>query len=245
MKLYSQIVIAIATFIMLPGILLGGTITARVDGLVASGTVQMNLDDGGWATQTAGLIRLVRVGGDSDFDVLPDDTNFVAFCVEPREGISLNQTYTWETAPMTSAPTSLGGMSLVQANQIRVLIGLAFADFTASITNLQAAAIQIAIWEIVEETSGTLNVTTGSVRFRNPSIAGTLELAQSLLNQVNSVVPTLTNLQIIINPSNQDLIIQVAGTPSDVSTPEPATLSMLGFGLLALGMIKRKRSLNQ
>lgn len=224
------------------GNLRAGTIEARVDGLVAYGQVQMSLDGGAWATSYAGLIRLARTGGSSELELLPDDSNLYAFCVEPREGISLNQTYTWETGPMTAAPTSLGGMTATQANQLLVLMNTGFANFTASITNQQALALQIAIWEIVEEKNGTLDVATGSIRFRNPSIAGTLEIAQNLLNQVNTQPAGNNNIWLITSEGNQDLMIQALSAPGDLSTPEPATLSMMGLGLLALGMASRKHT---
>ncbi|MCW5965508.1 MAG: thioester domain-containing protein [Bryobacterales bacterium] len=242
MKTKNQVLMTLIFVMAFAGSVAAGTITARVDGLVAYGQVQMSLDGGTWANNYAGLIRLVRTGGTSDLELFPDDTNFVAFCVEPRQGISLNQTYTWEDGPMTAAPTSLGGMTVVQANQLRVLMGLGYPSFFDSITALQAAAIQVAIWEIVEEKSGTLNVYDGSIKFRNPSITGILDLAQSLLDQVNSLPPTLTNLRLITSQTNQDLMIQVAGPEADTSTPEPATLSMLGLGLFALGLAKRRIS---
>lgn len=236
----KQVLMALIFVAAFAGSLAAGTITARVDGLVAYGQVEMSLDGGAWKNNYAGLIRLVRTGGTSDLELFPDDSNFVAFCVEPREGITLNQTYTWEDGPMTAAPTSLGGMTVVQANQLRVLMGLGYPSFLGPITALQAAAVQVAIWEIVEEKSGTLNVYDGSIKYRKPSIAGMLDLAQSLLDQVNSLPPTLTNLRLITSQTNQDLMIQVAGQEGDTATPEPATLSMLGLGLFALGMAKRK-----
>ncbi|MCU0228089.1 MAG: PEP-CTERM sorting domain-containing protein [Bryobacterales bacterium] len=231
---------AVATMLSLGQSAVAGTIVARVDGLGAYGQVQMSLDNGSWVNQYAGIIQLTQTGGTSDWDLVGTGGAFLAFCVEPRENIALNQTYTWNDGPMTAAPTSLGGMSTAQANQLLVLMSMSFPDFTVSLTNIQAAAIQIAIWEIVEEKSGVLNVLDGSIKFRRPSIAGTLELAQSLLNQVNTQPVNVTGIRVMTSVTDQDLMIQIVDTPADVATPEPATLSMLGLGLFALGLAKRK-----
>jgi hypothetical protein len=247
MRRFSQLLMAIAAIHVMAMTLAAGTITATVTGLVAYGQVEMSLDNGAWENHYAGLISLTRTGGTADVDLLPDPVNFVAFCVEPREGISLNQTYTWEQAPMTSAPTGLGGMTELQATQLRMLMALAFPNFSSNITGLQAAAIQIAIWEIVEETSGTLDVTTGSIRFRNPTVSNSLTFAQSLLDQVVDGAPELLNIEIMIHQSHQDLMFQSAFTPGGEENPipEPATVSMFGLGLIALGMARRKMTANR
>lgn len=243
MKTLSQKIGLLIAVAVSPWMLPASTITAQVTGLDSYGTVEMQMGaDTRWQSFIAGAVVLSRTGGTAELELLPDASNFIAFCLEPRESISLNSTYTWEVGDLTDAPTSLKGMSPEQANQIRTVIALAYPTFGDSLTPLMAVAIQVALWEIVEETSGTWDVTSGSIRFRNPSEAGALKMAQSLLDTIDQKGPYPDNLFALTLSGNQDLLIQIARTAENTShAPEPATLSMLGLGLLALGVTKRKR----
>lgn len=219
------------------------TIEATVVNLIAYGRADQSLDGGSnWTRPYAGSISMTRTGGTSPIALLPDATNFVTFCVEPREGISAGQNYTWEVEPVANGTTSLGGMGGAKAELIKELIGREYAAWGSALTNVRAAAIQIAIWEIVEETSGSLNVQTGSSRFRNGSISNLLDVAQTMLSALDGTGPKAQYLYALTNPTAQDLLVMaVPQSLPDVSTPEPATFAMFGLGLLGLGLIRRKR----
>lgn len=243
---FSRFLAAIA---VLAGLSLGGpfsaqasTIDAKVVDLVAYGTVQMSLDSGShWAGEYAGIISMKRIGGDSPLELEPDVTNFVTFCIEPREGIYLGGEYTWEVEDLAEGTTSMNGMGAAKADLIRELIGREYVTFGGPLTALRAAAIQIAIWEIVEENSATLSVTTGNVRYRNESIAGMLDLAQSMLSALDGLGPKAMNLYALTNEGSQDLLIQVGPVSvPNVEAPEPTSMALLGIGLLGLGVFRKK-----
>lgn len=238
---------------ILLGVLLGsgsltakaGTIQATVVNVISYGTVEMSLDSGGsWATDYAANIAMKRTGGTSEIELLPDAVNFVTFCIEPRESISLGQNYTWEVEPLSKGTTSLGGMGTVKAELVRELIGREYSTWGSTISNLQAAALQVAIWEIVEENSGTLNVLNGNIRFRKGSIAGMLDLAQTMLNSLDGTGPKPRYLYALTNPTQQDIFGMAIphGVPDmEAQTPEPATFGMFGAGLLLLGVFRRQQ----
>ena len=103
----------------------------------------------------------------------------------------------------------------------------------------KAAALQIAIWEIVREESGTLDVGSGITRFRYESMPGTMDLAQSYLDQIDGHGPWAAGLLALISGTQtvagtQDLIVQ--------DLPEPGTLGTAALACLAsLCVIRRRR----
>ena len=93
----------------------------------------------------------------------------------------------------------------------------------------KAGALQVAIWELLDETSGSLNVNTGSF-----SITG------------NSTVASLANSELASLPSSwiprqNDIWLESLTERQGVLVPEPATMGLLALGgLLALRRRKTK-----
>ncbi len=220
-----------------------GTIQATVVNLISYGQVDVSLNSGNtWSGDYAGNIMMKRIGGTSAIELLPDPVNFVTFCIEPRENISLGQTYTWEVEPLSRGTTSIGGMGTVKAELVRELIGREYSVWGSALSNLRAAAMQVAIWEIVEENSGSLNVQTGNMRFRNGSLATMLDVAQQMLDALDGTGPKPRYLYALTNPTQQDIFgMAIPNGVPDTETPEPATYAMFGVGLLLLGAFRRRK----
>jgi hypothetical protein len=193
--------------------------------------IQRTVDNGlNWYDTTVGLFHFQRVGG--DYPGL-NVTDFYSFCIEPREFVSPGSIYQYDWDILENGATNIGGMGAAKADQLRELYGRYFPVFAPVLNADTAGALQIATWEIVRETSGTLDVLNGTTRFRNAANATALSLAQTYLDRLTGSGPALNNLSALTAIGVQDVVVQ--------ETPEPATFALLGAGLLLLAGVLRFR----
>ena len=115
---------------------------------------------------------------------------FYAFCIEPRQAINVNVAVSYDFVSLDQGTTNIGGMGATKAGLIAELFGRWAPQMDASMTTLQAGALQVAIWEIVREVSGNpLDVLNGNIFFATPeSTAGTIALAQSYVQSLTGRV---------------------------------------------------------
>jgi hypothetical protein len=184
-----------------------------------------------------GRFQLTRTGGDYT-ENLAGGSVFFAFCIEPRQFVSLGGNYTYDVQPLENGTTNINGMGLAKADKLRELFGRYLPNFAAPLTRMQGGALQIAVWEIVREDSGVLDVYNGDIYFfpgTSEDPAGVVALAQTYVQSVNGAGPKLTNLIALTNMGAQDLVTQHA--------PEPASTLLFGGGilLLAIGRARRNR----
>jgi hypothetical protein len=155
-------------------------VNAKWSGSVSPGlTVSFSTNSGSsWTTTRAGVYNWTAIPA---VDWVGDSAGkFWTMCIELREHTpSSGQSYLYHTALLEDAPKDgldVGGggaMGAAKADALRELFGylstvhsLNFeSDSVPALTNRQAAAIHLAIWEIVYEDSGTWGTTTGDTRF--------------------------------------------------------------------------------
>lgn len=163
--------------------------------------------------------------------------SFLAYCIEPGQA---------------NAPAALGAQTYqvtsFTGNQATLLQSLYSSTFATVDTFDEQAAFQLAVWEIVRESSATLNVAQNAGSFfLRPfnSSAASVQVATSLTGLANSYIaaaqgyhgPASYSLTKLTSSSYQDLVVAVPANP----VPEPGTYAMLLAGLGAIGMIARRR----
>jgi len=155
-------------------------------------------------------------------------SSFLAYCVEPDQPFAITskgfKTYT------TSSFTGTQGT---------LLESLYSSSFQSVNSGNQQAAFQIAVWKIMEETTGTMDVTQGSFQLKSTGGSNAVEaLATNYLRAAERYQgPALYELTRLSNPTYQDLV--VASTVTLV--PEPETYALFLGGLGVVGLLARRR----
>lgn len=161
----------------------------------------------------AGLLRLTGDNGIGDF---------LAFCVDLTKSLSAGSTYTTSSSSAYSA--------LVEGDIDRL-----FTSVYASIdTAIEAAAFQLALWEIISDNGATYDLSAGS--FIASASGAVMQQAAAYLAGLANAATGGYQITYLHSRTSQDLV-----TVSPV--PVPAALGMLGLGIAGLFGLKRRRSI--
>lgn len=102
-----------------------------------------------------------------------------------------------------------------------------------------SAAFQLALWEILYETSGVYDLRNGT--FQAAGDAGALDLATSWLNSLPASSSFVITLLHSGDPGNHQDFLTDSSIPH-LDVPEPATLALLGIGLMGMIFARRRGS---
>lgn len=155
--------------------------------------------------------------------------DFKAFCIDIHETLNLPFLYTRQT--QLFAPRVLSA--------IKGLYNTAYASVD---TKVEAAAFQVALWEITNDGTGTLDLGRGG--FRLLSGGRVAQTAAGYLAGLSGPATGQYQLQYYAGTGTQDLVI---GTPADQATP-PAPVPLPAAGLLmlaglgGLAAVRKKRN---
>jgi hypothetical protein len=179
----------------------------------------------GWA----GVYNFVNASGSLN-------GSFGGFCIDISQNIYGNQTVTFGVTTLDQAPVPGNGMGPLRAKLIAELWANDHAQALTSDSN--AAAFQIAIWEIINESNpNNLNVTTGNFQVTD-SDTKTLTTANTWLAGLNlsGTGPQASNLIALTSAQYQDYV-----TMAPVPEPSGLVLSGIALGVSACGAAWRRR----
>ena len=128
--------------------------------------------------------------------------------------------YTITTSPFASDP-----LTTTQIGNVQTLFDMAFGSLTLT-SNAQSAGFQLALWEIIYETTGTLSVGNGN--FTASGNTGAVNFANTLLGNLVSAGPVtqVYNLTFLESQNGQDLV-----TASPVPLPAAGLLLLAALGI--------------
>ena len=179
-------------------------------------------------------INNVRAGA---FDMTDAATHeqFLAFCFDLEQYVANGVHYNETDVLPAAYSRQLGG----RTTELSQLFTGHFEDVD---TALEGAAMQIAIWELTYETDSVLDVSIGNF-VASDNIAA-VALANTWLSSLDQYAAAY-EFTFYTSATNQDLVrgtrIPGGGGPGPAPVPLPAGILLLGAGLGALGLT-RKRS---
>jgi PEP-CTERM motif/Thioester domain len=201
------------------------TVTIKWAGVDTAGTRLSTMD---YSVSTTAAATSNYATTALNYSYVGSGESFIAYCIEPNEG---------NGRALRDRVYSVESFSGAQAQQLQGLFSTSYATLT---TYNEKAAFQLAVWELVRETSGTLSVGAGSfhVLGDDATAVAVSTLANSFLAQAlsynGSAQYSLTKLT---NNGLQDLVVATAVT----AVPEPETYALFLAGLGAIGMLARRR----
>jgi hypothetical protein len=164
----------------------------------------------------------------------PPTTPIFFWCVELSQTFGFGGVYT---------DYSIGGFGNTMLSQLFTEVGGSAAILGGPLSGAKtvlSAAFQLAIWEIMFEggTYGGLNVSSGNFTAFGDSSA--MAQANTWLSALNAGSPATTALFLMHSPDHQDFVTDTL-VPPLLLVPEPASLPLLGLGLLAVMIAMRRR----
>lgn len=251
-------VLALA-FLGVSGTAGAATITAAYEGLGLSQTVTMTQSGNPLSGHAvvAGIYKWKVTGSSGDLGFAANDllegngqsnnADFVAFCIDPNEWLNSPSSFTVFN-PLGDTTASGGEVSATEAVWLRQLFAYQ-SPFDPTLDATTAAALAVAVWEIVGENAAGLSglsVTNGGLKF-SAANAAVLTEAQSFLTNLGSAIPVLADtLVALVSSTGQDMLaFRIPGggdipTGGDLPVPAPGTLLLLGLGLAAMGYRARR-----
>jgi hypothetical protein len=156
--------------------------------------------------------------------------DFLTFCVDIFN--------TLKPATFVDAPAATLIPDMAKQNHLMALMARANPLIaTASNKSEAAAAMQLAVWEVVNETGPAYGFGTGSFRSSGGNSAGARTLAATWLNNLATnawAAPANGNLKLLYARDSQSQII--------TAVPEPATWAMMIGGFAMVGGAMRRKT---
>lgn len=161
--------------------------------------------------------------------------DFIAWCLDVQHNLSLPGVYNITDTPFSATTGSLGATRVANIENLFEVVypSLDLSNSTgANGGNNQSAGFQMALWELVYETSGSFDVDSGAWSIGSPSAAKTL--ANGFLAQLGNPIQQSYRLTFYETTGNGQNLVSVAPVPL------PAAASLFVAGLAGFAGLRRR-----
>ena len=167
------------------------------------------------------------------------------YCIQLDQDINNGWTRTFEIVDLEDAPigggsTAMGASKAADIREMWIEIGTALEWDQTPSDSSQAAAIQMAIWEIVHETTDS-SYAFDSGNMKVTDFGGASTEAQSVLALVDGTeYSSQPSLKALVNTQTQDFVAIVDENFAVVPLPAAVYPGMALLGFLGVGKLRRK-----
>lgn len=244
----------LAAAALLPAQAAAGVITATYLGREVKTNLGVSTDRGEqWQPLGGGLFRFSSGDfGDLTGVLGPSSGEFVAMCIDPKQFVAPAKTateYTFALDNLVGSPWSEGSaheaINKRKAGFIDRILSAEFAPGFKDATDIQVAALQIILWELVLEQGANPKPLEGKVRVSGSQEANALAAAWIKTYWPKHPHPYQVTSVVLRNGSYQDFLVFGAAPSSDpaqpAAVPAPAPLALLVLGLPLIARLRRVR----
>lgn len=219
MKIFKSIFLAIAPLVFLAPTIALANVTLTLGNMQFANPTTVHI-----ANSSPAVTEYVYSGA---LSATASDTaqSFEAWCVD----IFQNAYFNWSSSDYVSESASI----YPGTDKSNLLLKLATESLGSVNNSLTSSAFQLAVWEIVNETSGSYSLSDGTF-----SASGASDDSIALANNWLSKLPGVTthnsySISVLHSADYQDFAVFTA-------VPEPGTIALFGLGLLGIATSRRK-----
>lgn len=157
---------------------------------------------------------------------------FQSFCADYFQPVTTGQTYSYTPVAISALPDV--GTDPTKLARIQGLYNRFYKTATTGNAD-QGGAFQLALWEILYDGTGTLNLNSGNFTATGLNGSANATIAQSWLNTLDDPnAPPPANSYQLVGLFNKDFQDQILPFSSPASVPAPAALvlAVIGGGVL-------------
>jgi hypothetical protein len=232
----KRLIVLLLALALVPAVASAGVILETWHG---TGSLTILLDGASIGTQTGwATIRVDNVGTPNDMAPLALNASYEAFCVDllrwsnsTSVGAHTADLLSWNLYNPATAATRAAAASWL----LNTYLGQAGTD---------NSALQLAIWEVLYETSGTWATDSGNVSFSNSSANLINETAQAYLNRASTDgASAYTGNGVWIQTDDSGTVpnLYYQDFATTIPVPEPGSIMLLGSGMIGLAVVLRRR----
>lgn len=176
--------------------------------------------------------RTVSAG---EFTMSADGMPLTSFCIDLMQSIRFGQSYS-----NFSRVSLTGHNENISANQLGRFSKL-YENYLpmAQTSSTGSAAFQTAIWEIMSDGKGNLNLSTGMFSLASAFCSTSRSLAEEWLATLDSKAAGNWSFDKFGSATHQD---QLVGKKVTSQVPVPASLALIAIGMMGIGAARKTRA---
>jgi PEP-CTERM motif len=167
-----------------------------------------------------------------EFAMTADGMPLTSFCIDLMQSIGFGRSYSnYSVVSLTGLNENINALQLGRFSKL-------YENYlpTAHTSSTGSAAFQTAVWEILSDGKGTMNLSTGVFSLANAFSASSRALAEEWLATLDAKAAGSWGFDKYGSTTQQD---QLVGKKLVSQVPVPATLALLAVGFIGIGAARK------